>query len=229
MKNLSLDQQTGYTLVEIAVIIAIIGLFTIALIGSGAQNVQVERFSGNLRDFADSFRQGQVASYSIKSGNCPSGECFWRGTLYEFRTNRRFYETYRLQGDDVSHFAANSDQRKGIHTKIFQEAVNLENKGLHIVDMGVGCDENQLNSSAGLEDSGCDDTITELSVAFLAPDGTTYTADTIYTNPGNPISSETIPFNNQTPVTLSVRSLETELAGYVTFDPKNANVKVQVK
>lgn len=222
------DQQSGFTVLETVIVIAIIGLFSMVLVASGGQNVKVERFSGSLRNFADSFRKAQVASYSIKSGQCPgSGECFWRGTLFELSAPSTSYQRYRMLGSDVSQFAIHSDQRKGIESKdpASSKTINLEKNDLQVTRIGIDCDESSFNSNPN--SMNCSNYTTEISVAFLAPDGRAYTADEHYTN--QQLSSEELPFNGERPVTLVVTSLGADLTGYVTFDPKNANVDIQVR
>lgn len=229
MKYPGNSQQFGYTVIELIIALAIIGLFSVVIVASGGQNIRVERFSGSLRNFADSFREAQVASYSIKSGECPANtECFWRGTLFEFSASSSSYTRHRLLGTDVSQFVINSDQRKGIKSKTSVQNFNLRDNDLRIRNIGIGCNTQQFDSNPDLN-SDCDETTNQLSVAFLAPDGRAYIADEHYSNSqlsgGNPER----PYNDETPVTLLVDSLGTNLIGYVTFHPKNANVDVQVK
>lgn len=229
VKYAGTKQQSGYTLVEVAIILAIIGLFSLVIVASGGQNIKVERFSGSLRNFADSFREAQVASYSIKSGECPANtECFWRGTLFELSASSSSYIRYRLLGTDVSQFVINSDQRKGIKSKTSAKNFNLRDSGLRIRNIGIGCNTQQFDSSPDLN-SDCNETTNQLSVAFLAPDGRVYIADRHYSNSQLSSGNPERPYSDETPVTLLVDSLGTDLIGYVTFNPKNANVEVQVK
>lgn len=229
VKYPGIDQQSGYTVVELMIVLAIIGLFSVVIIASGGQNIKVERFSGSLRNFADSFREAQVASYSIKSGECPSNtECFWRGALFEFTASSSSYTRYRLSGTDVSQFVINSDQRKGIKSKTSAQNFDLRDSDLHVRDIGIGCDTQQFDSNPNLN-ADCNYTTNRLSVAFLAPDGRAYIADDHYSNSQLSSGNPERPYSDDTPVTLLIDSLGTDLIGYVTFNPKNANVDVQVK
>ncbi|PSO43232.1 hypothetical protein BRC19_01780 [Candidatus Saccharibacteria bacterium QS_5_54_17] len=233
MKHIPPRKQSGFSVVETIIVVAIVGLFTAVLLAAGTQNIQVERFSGSLRDVADAFRKGQNESYSIQSGECPQDrECFWRGTLFEFETNTpREYRRYRLRGNDLSDFAANSDPKRGITGKTAKQTVSLTDQQMRLRGIGFNCEESEFGSGFNVE-SHCQDDTQQLSVAFLAPDGRAYTADETKTNAqlstSASNSSEPPPYADQRRVTLVVESLGTDLTGYLTFNPKNANVEVAV-
>jgi type II secretory pathway pseudopilin PulG len=233
MKHILLSKQSGFSVVETIIVVGIVGLFTTILLLAGTQNIQVERFSGSLRDVADAFRKGQNESYSIQSGDCPGDqECFWRGTLFEFDTNEpKQYRRYRLRGNDLSDFAANSDPQRGITGKTAKQTISLADQEMQVSGIGYNCDESAFGSGFSVE-SDCAGDTQQLSVAFLAPDGRTYTADETYTNAqltessGN--STEPPPYDDQRRLTIEMESLGTDLTGYLTFNPKNANVDVAV-
>lgn len=204
--------QAGYTLIEIVIVMAIIGIATVTLIVAFQSNTKVERFSGNLKEMANNIQEQQTGSYSITTDLCGGSPCntFWRGTLLEYREGDPSYAISLLYGDDISRFS--TDQKLGLRGKRLQETFNYEDRGIVLEDIEV--------VSGGLSIYP-----TEVSLAFLAPDGKSFAANQIYTSfdPTLPI------YSAQNIVKIHFRDGTTELLGTIVFNPANGSTETELK
>lgn len=231
----SINSSAGYTLIELTIALAIIGLFTMFLVISAGHNIKVERYSGNVREIADVLRQAQTASHSVETFDCEAmsgfdqeDNCFWRGTVLEYETDAGHYNRALLWGNDVSEFAAIQDHGSGIRGKEQHTLYDINQRGIRLRDIGINC--NMATFDPENPGSSCARTVDELSIAFLAPDGRAFTADQHYTNGSgsdgldNDINQP--PYDDRDPVTLVFQDESTDMYGHVTFEPKSVNVDV---
>ncbi|MEX0749094.1 MAG: type II secretion system protein [Candidatus Saccharimonadales bacterium] len=231
MKKNRLFNSDGYTLIEIVVVLAIIGIFTMTLVGSGTSNIAIERFSGNVNEFANAITEAEVNAYSSQVGSCAEGaDCYWRGNVLEYSVGGDLYRQYLLLGQDISRFSNNIDQRLGLTGKQIRQEYRLTDIGLNLSGIGSNCNLADLSSNVGAM---CASTHGELSLALLAPDGRAYTADQHYVNasPGNPNAYDpnVRAYDQEVPVTFVLEDEATSLVGYVTYDPKNGSIDTRVQ
>ncbi len=220
--------QAGFSLVESAVAMAIIALLTVAVVSGAGNNAKIERFSSNVRDFANTLREAQTKSYSIKtgSGTCtnPNGQtiatCYWRGNVLEYTKSGDTYALQLLDGDDLNLYAsslsstgvcATADAQLCIEGKQLSSQYELTNKGVSLTGISI--------TGIGSVDAA--------SVAFLAPDGKMYSSQTIVTS--SQFSPTQRPYSGQNAVTFTLKdSSLPNMTGLVTVDPASGSINFTV-
>lgn len=223
----------GFTLVEVVIVISMIALLTTVLISTGSGNIKIERFSGGVKEFSDVLRQTQVNTYSAKYTECTNpadvacgDDVFVRGNVLEFVAGSDEFGKARLLGHDLTALRGEFKQRRGIAIKRYHTdspAHLLVGGGATLTRMWEGC--NQPYSVGSNPNSYCDTSPPELSIAFLGPDGRSFTSKQIYAT----LDPATEPYSDERIVILELEDKATTLVGYVTFYPKSGNIDVRIE
>ncbi|MFI5240537.1 MAG: Tfp pilus assembly protein FimT/FimU [Candidatus Saccharimonadia bacterium] len=193
----------GFTLVEVSITLAIMMLITGFVVAGATTNIRTQRFSEQVKTFANLFSSSQTTSYANKlttngiscplAGQSPINSssssdittavgpdvCFWRGNVLDFTLNGGTNNPYTmslLYGSDISQASANLSQQDGILGQL--APLNSYNTNSNGLDLTINYDS--ANPSCGSSNSPVWVPTSSLSVAFLAPDGSAWTA-----TPGN--------------------------------------------
>ncbi len=215
-----LPRKQGYTLIETTVALAIIGLLTLVLIRGAGTSIKTERFSDEVKAFANDIRQAQVHSYTGQVGTCATSPCYWRGTALNFYNNSagNKYDSMLLNGSDFTNTSVATDntQQTGISDPVFAASTSLTAEGLKISAIAVNNAGNSAPSS--------------ISLAFLAPDGKSFTS---CDDSGTPCAAVTTstgkPYTGAQNVTFTLTADYVALTGTVIFYPANGKIDVSVK
>lgn len=208
----------GYTLIEISIALAIMGVLSMLLLGGWSNNIKNERFSGEVRQFADNIRQAQLEASTTQTAACsPVGStCYWRGTvvvispagIYTGNRADGDLSRYLLKGDDLL-----LDQKVGIKGWDNSTAKSyISNK------MGLKIE------SVGYSNPGC---VGAVSIAWLAPDGMGYVA--CGGLPAGGWTPGARPFTSQESVIVKLKSLSNALGATITINPANGNITTQIQ
>lgn len=191
----------GYTLIEVVIVLSIIALLTVTLMLGAGSEIKNERFSGEVKAFANVLREAQVKASTVKTGACASaGNCFWRGTTLDYTANNSTYTLSLLQGNDMG-----DDQKIGINSKQLDTTYNLSSTGVVLSNISY---DSRTEASA--------------SIAFLAPDGKAYTSNTSFSSPN-------FIFSDQAKIIFTLTNPGvTKLTGTVTFDPLTGTISSTV-
>lgn len=202
--------ERGFTIIETIVVISLIGIMTTAMISSFRSNNNIERFKGDVEQFAKFIQEAQVASFTVQTdGNIP-GRQFWRGTNVEINRPGNTFEINLLTGGDLLH--QRSQQRRGITNKTPDtlRPVNLANFSFTMTQL---CINDVATNSA--------------TIAFLAPDGKAYLADRIYANSAA-LTSAGEPYALTGKLSTLLDSKSTDLEALVTFETTSGTIDVEI-
>jgi Tfp pilus assembly protein FimT len=200
--------QVGYTFVELVIVLAIISLSMVVLLAGAGISTKNERFTGEVKAFVNNLRVAQTKAYSVK-GDCPSSaKCYWRGNVMEYQEGANAYAMYPLYGEDLS--AVSGRQTSGITGKIItgEQVARYDLAGVSIDTITIG----------GSRCANC-------SIAFLAPDASSYVAKSWVTNFG--AASE--PYALQAPVEIKLVDPSTKLKATVTFNSVSGIIEYSIK
>lgn len=204
--------KPGYTLIELTVVIALIGLMTLTLIGSFSNNTDTESFSGNVRLVVDRLEQSQVSAYSMNTQtSCPlpdRAECYERGILHEYDAGANTLTISDLYGEDVLRMREDGDEFGGIHGRAVREVIDFRDRNLRL---------SLIDYNGSLT--------TRISVAFLSPAGSSYTRDDVYRFDGSDYS----PYDEQRPLTFTFTSPVTTLEAEVAYDAQNDTINTSIR
>lgn len=220
--------QTGFTLVEVMIVMALIGFLTLLVVSGSGQNIKDERFSGELRQFTDFIRQAQVKSTTTQTGTgcavstpAPGGNagstCFWRGTAINFAVApvNTALQRQLLSGADLSEYSGFTDPKTGLYSETADTASTYTPGSLYISKLNVGGTDLPAGSIA--------------AVAFLAPSGQAYVC-TGSTATCTPTTANPQPFSDGTSVVIiTLKDAATSLTGTVTFDPASGTISTKVQ
>lgn len=207
-----IKNESGYTIIEVMVVLGIVMLLSVLLMSGAGGTSKLERFSGEVRAFANVLREAQTKGYTVSTGACAaSTECYWRGNVLEFQENSGSYNLYLLRGQDLSPVTGNIDQTRGISARVTpaQQSYNLDQSGLTL--------ENIIYTRFGT-----DSYPTSVSIAFLAPDGTGYSATSIGSFAGDQ------PYTEQAQVTFILRDQATGTVGAVRVNTESGRLQTAV-
>lgn|GEM_PF-6667409 len=215
LKRVELSAIAGFTLVETTIVLALIGLLTTILVAGSGPQIKNERFAGQVRVFADDLRQAQTHSYTIQTGTCAVGTCYWRGNLVTFTQQNAVdpldasYDLKLLQGDDYSKYTTASGQTMGVTATQSQRTNNLA--GIHLTAITISGQPALLDG-------------TQVNLAFLAPDGKGYVCAGIAAV-CDPASSGLSGYVSKS-VKFMLSDTATKLISYVTYDPATGSITI---
>ena len=224
-----MQRQPGFTLVEVVIVLAIVGLMTLFVLSGSGVNIKSERFSGEVKQFADYIRRAQIAGATTEAGyGCAGGEqfapgqesgsktsCFWRGTgLYVNGANDTLTD-FPIFGTDISSYSSDTDPTN-----------NLYGLGAPI-DTPLKLSVSKIQSVQTTDPVGG---FGVSAIAFLAPTGNAYVC---YSPPDAnnciPSSSDLRPFTYTGNITYFLDSLDTNLTAKVTFDPISGTISTKIQ
>lgn len=239
MKKLILSKdEPGYTLVELAVVIALVGLITLTLMVSSGHNIKVERFSGGVNEFANELRETQVNAYSTKGVDCPdppdpadpacAENLYIRGHLLEFTVDQDHYSKALLLGRDLTAFQGEFNQRRGLTNKRYEStSVPFSNiGGVVLREIGKECTQGYSSDVDDLDDI-CNTKTTNFSIAFLGPEGRAFVKNQHFSNAQYTFIDE--PYDDEYITIFALEDEATGLIGYVTFYPESGNIEVRIR
>ena len=214
LRRVNLGAAAGFTLVETTIVLALIGLLTTVLVAGTGPQLKNERFAGQVRVFADDLRQAQTHAYTVQTGTCAVGTCYWRGNLMTLTQqsatdpNIANYYLMLLQGDDYSKYTTATGQTLGVTSTQAQRTNRLS--GIHLTaitipGLPVVADGMQVN------------------LAFLAPDGKGYVC--VGTTVCDPAASSLSSYVAKT-VKFELSDTATKLISYVTYDPATGSITI---
>jgi type II secretory pathway pseudopilin PulG len=197
----------GYTMIELVIIMAIIGLLTLSLVAGAGQHGKNQRYSGEVNSFANALREAQTRSYTVETTSCAGLGGYSRGTVMDYDRAAGSYTLTLLCGGDLSPLAGvNTDQKSGITGKVLVKTNNLN--GLIIDQITAGSVPVQ-----------------SLAIAFLAPDGRAYYCTPDSTNTCQPSPGNPSPYRSEQRVHFGIRYEGLDLRRQVTFETISGMIK----
>jgi prepilin-type N-terminal cleavage/methylation domain-containing protein len=199
--------RRGFTLIEVVIVMAIVGLMLIEVLGGSQNGINNERFSGQMRQITDNIHQLQTDSFSTRTGTSCGGapRCFWRGSVVNLAVNNNPEGTYSsslLYGTDLSVTGTDQNPLDGIEGLNSPVGYSLNSLKLTKITVGSG--------STG------DPTTSQVAIAFLAPAGEAAACAGASCTP-NPDGSVRIYSDTTDVVQLYFSDTTTSLAGIVTI------------
>lgn len=219
--------QSGFTLLETVIVLAIVGLLTLFVLGNSNGTTANERFSGSVHNFAATITDAQTKSYSVQTGTsgCGSTEgapggtggtaCFWRGNVMTFTTGQLTYSMSLIYGTDLSLASVGTNPRQGLDG--LQAFKTYPLSGLQLTGIALLDSTGHVFATPGT-----------VSLAFLAPDGKAYSC---YTGSCLPSVLNPAPYQDgSSAVRLSFSQPgSTRLTAQVTFDPVSGTISTIVQ
>lgn len=213
--------QSGFTLVETTIVLALIGLLTFLVVSGSSVATNADRFGSQIRIFTSTIRDAQTKSYTVQTGPCtsnkvllPGGQygCVWRGNVMKFQVNASADKNYTLnllQGDDLSTYAGSIDPKFGLLAENAFKTYNLASLILYGIDLST---------------AGTTIPVGTVAIAFLAPDGKGYICGN--NSPSCAVGGGATPFtDNTSKVTFHFRDTKNpNLKLDVLFDPANGSI-----
>ena len=238
----------GFTLVEVSITLAIIGFITVIVVSGATTNIRTQRFSDQVRAFANVFTSAQTTSYAnqinAQGSVCPNPiainssinaftpsavavgpkVCFWRGNVLDIDTTTptsAIYIMSLLYGDDISQASANLSQQDGILGQLPPMQVHNSN------GLSISTQFDIANPNCGDSNIPSWTSTNQISVAFLAPDGNAWTSQGLPAGFGD--YTRVDPFPDHYPIRFNIRdSGAPNLSGLVTVIPCSGSITTQV-
>jgi prepilin-type N-terminal cleavage/methylation domain-containing protein len=217
--------EAGFTLLETIIVLALIGFLTIFVVSGSGNGIRNERFSGGIRDIVSNLRDAQTKSYTVKTGNgCadqdtgPGGGlvCFWRGNVVTFAVGGpdTSYNMNLLYGADLSASTGFNSPQSNIYGISPVATATYSLSSFKITNITVG-----------------GTSVSSVAVAFLAPDGHSYSCDTSHNVAGCTPSrtSNPNPYANSGDVVLSISDTATPHTGTVTISSSDGTISTIIQ
>ncbi len=152
----------GYTLLETVIALAIIGLITVTIAAGSGRNITSQRFSDEVRQFANNLKAAKTQSYTTQTGSCGTGlVCYWRGTELEMdnSTSATNYK-YNYLNSSTDYQLNGDSQNGGSFIETLVTTYTLNNLQIQSITYNDG-----TQTYSGTTQ------VPSIAVAYLAPDG----------------------------------------------------------